>query len=348
MRAVVARRPANRPDMIPAALPTMQPADWRQAWRDAVRDPRELLALLGLADAVPALSDAAAAQFPLRVPRGFVARMRHGDPADPLLRQVLPLDEELRPVPGFSLDAVGDAAARSAHGVIHKYAGRALLVATGSCAVHCRYCFRRHFPYAQETAAADGWREAVAAITADPSIGEVILSGGDPWSLGTPKLAELTGQLAAIPHVRRLRVHTRLPIVLPARVDDALLAWLRALPWPVVVVVHANHAREFDAAVDGAMAALRAVGCTLLNQAVLLRGVNDDADSLAALSEQSFDAGVLPYYLHQLDRVAGAAHFEVDDATARALHASLRARLPGFLVPRLVREVAGDPSKRPL
>ena len=339
--------------MIPAATPSPQPApaaaaDWKRLWRESVRDPRELLALLGLEGRVPALSDAAAAQFPLRVPRGFVARMRHGDPADPLLRQVLPLDDEMRPVPGFVLDAVGDAAAKAGRGVIHKYRGRALLVATGSCAVHCRYCFRRHFPYEDETAAAGQWHEAVSAIAADPGIDEVILSGGDPLSLATPKLAELTDRLRAVPHVRRLRIHTRLPVVLPERVDDALVAWLDALPWPVTVVLHANHAREFDAAVDAAVARLRDTGATVLNQAVLLRGVNDSLAALADLSERGFAAGVLPYYLHQLDRVQGAAHFEVDDARALALLDALRAHLPGYLVPRLVREVAGDPGKRPL
>ena len=326
----------------------MQPRRWQLAWRDAVRDPRELLGLLGLDALAARVPEAACAQFPLRVPRSFVARMRHGDPADPLLRQVLPLDEELRPVPGFDLDAVGDAAARAGRGLIRKYRGRALLVATGSCAVHCRYCFRRHFPYAEETAAAGGWHDAVAAIAADPGIDEVILSGGDPLSLATPKLAELTRALAPLAHVKRLRVHTRLPIVLPERVDEELVGWIATLPWPVTVVVHANHGNEFDADVDAAMARLRATGATLLNQAVLLRGVNDSLDALAALSERGFEAGVLPYYLHQLDRVAGAAHFEVDDARALALHAALRDHLPGYLVPRLVREVAGDGSKRPL
>lgn len=337
--------------MIPAASPSLQPApgaDWKRLWRDAVRDPTELLALVGLSGRVPEVSIQAAAEFPLRVPRGFVARMRPGDPHDPLLRQVLPLDEELRPLPGFGLDAVGDAAAKAGRGLIHKYRGRALLIATGSCAVHCRYCFRRHFPYAEETAAAEGWREAVAAIAADPSIEEAILSGGDPLSLATPKLAELTERLARVPHVRRLRIHTRLPVVLPERVDTELLAWLRGLPRPVAVVIHANHAQEFDASVDAAMARLREAGATLLNQAVLLRGVNDDVETLAALSERGFDAGVLPYYLHQLDRVRGAAHFEVSDDRARALHRALSARLSGYLVPKLVREVAGDPGKRPL
>ena len=329
----------------PAAL---VPVRWQQALREAVRDPRELLDLLGLDRLAPRLSDEAMVQFPLRVPRGFVARMRRGDPRDPLLRQVLPLDDEMRPMPGFGLDAVGDGAAKTAPGVIQKYRGRALLVATGSCAIHCRYCFRRHFPYAEETAARDGWREAVDLIRQDASIEEVLLSGGDPLSLSNGKLAELTGALADIPHLRRLRIHSRLPIVVPERVDDGLMGWLSTLPWPVTLVVHANHANEFDGTVDAALGRLRAAGVHLLNQAVLLRGVNDSVDALAALSERGFRAGVLPYYLHQLDRVAGVAHFEVDDAHARALHAGLAARLSGYLVPRLVREIPGDTGKRPL
>ena len=329
----------------PAAL---VPVRWQQALREAVRDPRELLDLLGLDRLAPRLSDEAMVQFPLRVPRGFVARMRRGDPSDPLLRQVLPLDDEMRPMPGFGLDAVGDGAAKTAPGVIQKYRGRALLVATGSCAIHCRYCFRRHFPYAEETAARDGWREAVDRIRRDASIEEVLLSGGDPLSLSNGKLAELTGALADIPHLRRLRIHSRLPIVVPERVDDGLMGWLSTLPWPVTLVVHANHANEFDGTVDAALGRLRAAGVHLLNQAVLLRGVNDSVDALAALSERGFRAGVLPYYLHQLDRVAGVAHFEVDDAHARALHAGLAARLSGYLVPRLVREIPGDTGKRPL
>lgn len=339
--------------MIPAApIPQHAPASaaarWQQSWRDAVRDPRELLAMLGLVSAGLAISDEAAAQFPLRVPRGFVARMRRNDPLDPLLRQVLPLDAEMQPMPGFSLDAVGDAQAKAGHGVIRKYHGRALLIATGSCAIHCRYCFRRHFPYAEETAAAAGWHEAVDAIRADASIDEVILSGGDPWSLATPKLAELTDALTSIPHLKRLRVHTRLPVVLPERVDDALAGWLDALPWPVTVVLHANHANEFDETVDAALRRLRGTGALLLNQAVLLRGVNDSVEALAELSERGHAVGVLPYYLHQLDRVQGAAHFEVPDETALRLHRDLAARLSGYLVPRLVREVAGDPGKRPI
>lgn len=339
--------------MIPAAVIPLTPAaardaadGWQQQLRDAIRDPAELLDLLGLQHLAPRLSDAATAGFALRVPRAFAVRMRHGDPHDPLLRQVLPVDDEDRVVPGFALDAVGDGAARAATGVLRKYRGRALLVASGHCAVHCRYCFRRHFPYAEETAARDGWREAIALVRQDTKIEEVILSGGDPLSLSTGKLAQLVDALRDVPHLRRLRIHTRLPVVLPARVDAGLVDWLRTLPWPVAMVVHANHANEFDAEVDAAMARLRDAGTTLLNQAVLLRGVNDSVEALAALGSRAFAAGVLPYYLHQLDRVAGTAHFEVGDDDARALHAALSARVSGYLVPRLVREVAGDPGKR--
>ena len=340
--------------MITAPAPSLQPAPgaaplrWQQLWREAVRDPAELLALLGLAGLAGRVSASAAAQFPLRVPRGFVARMRAGDPDDPLLRQVLPLDDEDRVVPGFGLDAVGDLAAGAGTGVIHKYQGRVLLVATGSCAVHCRYCFRRHYPYAEQTAAAGGWREALDYLAGETGVQEVLLSGGDPLSLSTAKLAEFTGELARLPHIRRLRLHTRLPVVLPERVDDELVAWLAGLPWPVVMVVHANHGNEIDAPVAAALGRLRAAGVHLLNQAVLLRGVNDSVEALAGLSERLFGAGVLPYYLHQLDRVAGTAHFEVPDEAARVLVQALSARMPGYLVPRLVREQAGAPAKTPL
>ncbi|MEO8748309.1 MAG: EF-P beta-lysylation protein EpmB [Rhodanobacter sp.] len=326
----------------------LQPlADWRQLWREALTDARELLTLLELghlADQLPA----ADAGFALRVPRGFVARMRRGDRRDPLLLQVLPQLAELDAVPGFTHDAVGDLDARAAQGVLHKYHGRALLIASGTCAINCRYCFRRHFPYAKELAAASQWHQALDYVRNDASINELILSGGDPLALGTRKLAELTEGLARIPHVTRIRLHTRLPVVLPERIDEALLAWLEALPQQKVVVLHANHANEFDNSVDAACTRLRACGATLLNQSVLLRGINDDASALADLSERMFAAGVLPYYLHQLDRVQGIAHFEVDDTRAMALIEELRVRLPGYLVPRLVRELPGEAGKRAL
>ncbi len=321
--------------------------DWRTLWREAVTDARELLALVGLEHLETSLPDDAAG-FSLRVPRSFVARMRHGDARDPLLLQVLPQLAERDEVPGFGVDAVGDMAARSAQGVLHKYDGRALLIASGSCAINCRYCFRRHFPYGDEMAAAGQWRKALDHVRQDASIRELLLSGGDPLSLATSKLEELSRGLADIPHVIRLRIHTRLPVVLPERVDDALLRWLSDLPLQKVIVLHANHANEFDANVDAACARLREAGVTLLNQSVLLRGVNDDADTLTALSEHMFEAGVLPYYLHQLDRVQGSAHFEVDDTTALALVEQMRHRLPGYLVPKLVREVGGEASKSPL
>ena len=339
--------------MIPAspAFPHMQPVRpprWQELWRDAISDPRELLDRVGLGAEADALLAGRDTGFPMRVPRGFVDRMRHGDPRDPLLLQVLPGPLELVAAPGYRRDPVDDLAARAATGVLHKYAGRALRIATGSCAVHCRYCFRRHFPYTQETAAAGRWRDAVAHLAADTSINEVILSGGDPFSLATARLAELGDALAKLPHVRRLRIHTRLPVVLPERVDADLLAWLARLPMQRVIVLHANHANEIDSGVADACAALRASGASLLNQSVLLRGVNDDLEALCALSERLIAAQVMPYYLHQLDRVEGAAHFEVPDVEALALVEGMRARLPGYLVPRLVREVGGAASKTPL
>ncbi|HET7845415.1 MAG TPA: EF-P beta-lysylation protein EpmB [Xanthomonadales bacterium] len=337
----------TQPEALQADPGTPGRTAWMREWRESVTEPGELLRLLGLpADAVPLR--AGGATFPLRVPRAYVARMRKGDASDPLLRQVLPLADEDAVVPGFGTDAVGDLAAAAGAGVLHKYDGRALLVATGSCAVHCRYCFRRHFPYDEETAARNQWRDAIAWLRDRPDVSELILSGGDPWSLATHKLAELTDAVRDIAHVRRLRVHTRLPVVLPNRVDEELLAWVRALPVPLVVVIHANHAAELDDAVAVALSRLRDAGATLLNQSVLLRGVNDGAQALAALSERLMDCGVLPYYLHLLDRVAGTAHFEVDEARALALVQELRERLPGYLVPRLVRETAGAPSKLPV
>ncbi len=333
--------------MIPASPHSAQPEDWRRQYRELITDPHELLSLLGL-DALAARIPDGAAGFPMRVTRAFAARMRHGDANDPLLRQVLPLDEETLAAPGFDLDAVGDLAARDARGLLHKYEGRALLIATGSCAVNCRYCFRRHFPYGDEAAAANGWRDSVAWLSQHPDIHEVLLSGGDPLALSTRKLAELSEALRPLGHIRRLRIHSRLPVVLPARIDSEFLDWIAALPWPVVMVIHANHAQELADDVAAACAALSRHGVRLYNQSVLLRGVNDHVEALADLSERLFDIGVQPYYLHQLDRVAGTAHFEVEDHRAVVLHDALRDRLPGYLVPKLVREVQGAPAKMPL
>jgi EF-P beta-lysylation protein EpmB len=339
----------------PDARQTRTVPGWQQELAEAVRDPLELLSLLGLspADLGPSIHaaglEAAARDFPLRVPRGFVARMRHGDPHDPLLRQVLAAPVELEPAEGYVHDPLEEAAARHAPGLLQKYAARVLLVATGACAVHCRYCFRRHYDYGADVD--DGqprWSAALEEIAASPDVEEVILSGGDPLSLGNPRFAALLERLAQVPHLTRLRLHTRTPIVLPSRVDEGLLALLA--PWRerLVVVVHANHPNEIDADVTAALRALGEHSTAVLNQSVLLAGVNDDAAVLGQLSKRLFAAGTLPYYLHQLDRVAGAAHFAVEDATALALHARLLATLPGYLVPKLVRENAGASSKTPL
>jgi len=318
---------------------------WQQELAEAITSPEELAAALDLDPRTVAGAHAASHPFRLRVPRSFVARMRRGDPKDPLLRQVLPVAAELTDESEYVADPVGEHAALRAPGLLQKYRGRALLITTPTCAVHCRYCFRREFPYAQLSGDAPRWSEALAGIAADPSLEEIILSGGDPLSLSNARLEDLTRALAAIPHVRRIRVHTRQPVVLPSRVDEGLLHWLRTSTLPVVLVLHINHPNELDAELAAACARLRATGVTLLNQSVLLAGINDDVEVLCGLSQRLFDAGVLPYYLHVLDRVRGAAHFAVADERAQALAGRLAARLPGYLVPRLVREVPGAPAK---
>ncbi len=334
--------------MIPRSAVTWQAQSWQKIQAQAVRDPAELLTLLALPPALLPAARAASVLFPLCVPRGYVARMEPGNPDDPLLRQVLPLDLELHADADALIDPVGDLSAMVRPGLLHKYPGRALLVTTGACGVHCRYCFRRHFPYRDANPATDAWESALAYLREDDSIHEVILSGGDPLTLNDHRLAALGAHLAGIDHIKRLRIHTRQPIVLPERVDDALLTWLTDCPLQTVIVVHTNHARELNTDVREALARLRAIGVELLNQSVLLRGVNDEPDTLAELSEALFASGVLPYYLHQLDRVQGAGHFAVADEQARALIDALRARLSGYLVPRLVREIPGGASKIPL
>jgi len=334
--------------MIPHPSLTCQTIPWQKALSQAVRDPAELLELLTLPKELLPAAQLAAARFPLRVPLGYVARMEKGNPTDPLLRQVLPLGEELLTAEGFSDDPVGDQAAMAIPGLLHKYAGRVLLITTAACGIHCRYCFRRHFPYPEAKAARQDWQPALDYIAADASIHEVILSGGDPLSLSDQRLARLVDQLAAIPHVQRLRLHTRQVIVLPERVDTGLLSWLTSCRLQTVMVVHTNHANEINDQVAIALQQLAAANISLLNQAVLLRGVNDEVNALVALSERLFENRVLPYYLHQLDRVQGAQHFEVSDQRAIALIQQLRDQLPGYLVPRLVREMAGKSSKIPI
>ena len=336
------QRPAPEPQPL-----TVQ-ARWQTQLAGAIRAPRELCRRLDLDATWLDGAERGHALFEVRVPEAYLARIRPGDPADPLLRQVLPLIEEDHPVAGYVADPLAEAEHTPAKGLIHKYAGRVLLIASPACAVNCRYCFRRHFPYEENAPSRAQWEASLDYLREDATIREAILSGGDPLAASDRRLAWLVERLEAIPHLKRLRIHTRLPVVIPDRIDEALLDWLGTTRLQTVMVLHINHAHEIDEAVVAACRRLREAGVTLLNQSVLLRGVNDDVESLAALSERLFEAGILPYYLHVLDPVAGAAHFDVSDDEARALVAALREVLPGFLMPRLVREIPGEGSKTPL
>lgn len=318
---------------------------WVAAMRQAFTQPQALLDYLQLDASLLPAAHAAAQEFPLRVPRAYAARMRQADPNDPLLLQVLPVAAELQQVPGYVADPVGDMPASRGAGVLHKYHGRALLVTTGACGINCRFCFRRHFPYAEHSSHRSQWDAALALIEADTSIREVILSGGDPLTLSDSKLAALVQRLDAITHLQRLRIHSRQPVVVPERVDAQLLEWLRATRLQTVLVLHCNHAQELGPELTDALKQLRDAGVTLLNQSVLLRGVNDSLSAQCDLAQALFAAGVLPYYLHVLDKVAGAAHFDLPLAQAQQLHRDMAARLPGYLLPRLVRELPGQPNK---
>ena len=332
--------------MIPEILPLLPRDDWQSQLRSVISSAGELLEQLGLQPEDVGYSAAACADFALKVPQAFVRRMRPGDPRDPLLLQVLARSQELTETAGYGPDPLGEiGAANPVRGIIHKYHGRVLLIVSGGCAINCRYCFRRHFPYTENQNSRREWREALDYIRRDKDISEVILSGGDPLLASDDHLGELVTQIDAIGHVRRLRIHTRLPVVIPDRVTTGLVEAITGRNLQTVAVIHSNHANEIDTAVDAALARLSGSGITLLNQSVLLAGVNDDAAALTALSERLFAAGVLPYYLHLLDRVQGAAHFDVPEARARELLAGITATLPGYLVPKLVREVAGAPFK---
>ncbi|MDX1588168.1 MAG: EF-P beta-lysylation protein EpmB [Oleiphilaceae bacterium] len=323
---------------------------WQKTLAGAIRDPRQLLQALALPESLLAGMEAGHGRFPVRVPAPYLGRIRPGDPHDPLLRQVLPLMAETRNHSDLLADPLAeqDSGAALSPGLIRKYRSRALLIVSGACAINCRYCFRRHYPYAEQQLVPSRQRQALERIREDSDINEVILSGGDPLTMNDRQLGPLARELAAMPQIRRLRIHTRLPVVIPQRVDQALLEWLSALSVPMVMVLHINHPREIDQAVREAMRRLRGAGVTLLNQSVLLRGVNDDADTLEALSEALFSAGILPYYLHGFDPVADAGHFDAGDDRGRELMRILLNRLPGFLVPKLVREVPGEDSKWPL
>lgn len=342
--------------MIPRTTPICQSDDsplvqsdapsmhWQAALASAIREPAELLKYLDLPESL--LNDAitASQSFILRAPLGYCQRIEKGNPDDPLLRQILPIGEELQTAQEFMLDPVSDLAAIQVPGLLHKYQGRVLIISTPACGVHCRYCFRRHFPY-QENRTEQNWQEAVNYIRAHPDIHEVILSGGDPLSLTESRLKNLTDKLINIPHIKTLRFHTRQPIVLPERINNEFLNWLDSLPWKIVMVLHCNHANEIDSSVASALNQLQQHQVTLLNQSVLLAGVNDNAEVLVELSRKLFDSHVLPYYLHMLDKVQGAKHFYVESEKAIQLLNEVRQCLPGYLVPKLVKENAGEKSK---
>lgn len=321
---------------------------WQKGIRTAIRDPFELLELLNLSTDEYKKNLYLPDKFKLFVPLSYIAKMKKGDWNDPLLKQVLPTQEETKLVSGFNTDPVGDLGSEISSGVLQKYQGRVLIITTGACAVHCRYCFRRHFPYAESSSDKKNWEKTLFMIKNNKSLKEVILSGGDPLMLSNNKLKKMCFELADISHIETIRFHTRLPLFIPERINPAFLSWSAKLPLQKVMVIHANHANELDEFVSGRLNALTKIGFTLLNQSVLLKGVNDNLGALADLSHKLFSMQVLPYYLHQLDRVQGAAHFEVEKDEAISLLDSLRNQLPGYLVPRLVAEISGKRSKQAL
>ncbi|MDX7985831.1 EF-P beta-lysylation protein EpmB [Xenorhabdus sp. 12] len=321
---------------------------WLQQLADVITDPNELLQLLSLdAHAILKEGNGAKRLFPLRVPKTFAARMKKGDPRDPLLLQVLTAREEFVTTPGFSTDPL-DEQQSVVPGLLHKYRNRALLLVKGGCAVNCRYCFRRHFPYEDNKGNKNNWQIALEYIEQHTELNEIIFSGGDPLMAKDHELDWLISRIESIPHIKRLRIHTRLPVVIPDRVTPSLCDRLAQSHLQVIMVTHINHANEIDDTFRESMSRLKQAGVTLLNQSVLLRDINNDADTLADLSNALFDAGILPYYIHVLDKVQGAAHFLVDDEEARAIMRELLTKVSGYLVPKLTREIGGEPSKTPL
>jgi EF-P beta-lysylation protein EpmB len=334
--------------MIPLSPPQWQTETWQQQLSGAFRSLESLLAALELDPQNAPYPLALESDFPLRVPQAFVARMERGNWQDPLLLQVLPQAKEQDPSPGYSLDPLAELNSNPVPGLIHKYHGRVLLVASPACAVHCRYCFRRHFPYEQNQPARADWQQAMDYISERDDISEVILSGGDPLALSDVRLEELVLTISKIPHIKRLRIHSRLPMVLPDRLSKNCISILSAHRLQTVFVIHCNHPNEIDAPLAAKLSEMRQAGITLLNQTVLLKDVNNHPATLCKLSEKLFNVGVLPYYLHVLDRVQGAAHFETSDIAARALHVQMMEALPGYLVPKLVREDPECAYKVPL
>ncbi|WP_288383275.1 EF-P beta-lysylation protein EpmB [uncultured Acinetobacter sp.] len=326
-----------------------QEQNWQSQLSDLITDPFELLDQLEICShALLSGAILASKSFKLRVPRAFVGKMRKGDPLDPLLLQVLPHHLELEEHPEFVTDPLGEEAANQLPGVLHKYQSRFLLTLTGACAVHCRYCFRRHFPYQENLPKQDDWPQIKAYIEQNPHINEVILSGGDPLTLSNRKLKLWIERLESLQQVKILRIHSRVPVVIPQRLDTELLEILKSTRLRIIMVIHANHAAELDDQTCAYLEKLSQHGITALNQAVLLKGVNDDAQTLIELSQRLFDARVMPYYLHVLDKVKGAQHFDLSGSKIDEIYHDILAGLPGYLVPKLVREIAGEKNKTPL
>lgn len=322
-----------------------QKKPWQLALIQAVTNPKELLELLELTeDFLPGAIEASKL-FPLKVPRGFIARMQKHNRYDPLLLQVLPIDTEKKEVSGYTTDPLLEKKFNPVPGLLHKYRGRVLLILTSACGINCRFCFRRHFPYAENNPKYQNWEPVLHYIANDKTIHEVILSGGDPLVMNDHILGDLSQKLAQIPHLKRLRLHTRMPVVLPERINEELIEWIRQSTLKTTIVIHANHPKEIDEHVKTSLAILKDNGVTLLNQTVLLKGINDSAEILTELSEVLFAAGVLPYYLHLLDKVQGTAHFDMDLKIAKKIYEQLQAQLSGYLVPKLVVENPGAHSK---
>ena len=329
-------------------LKLMKISSWQVDLRSSIHKYQDLLVETNLKRDSKTSPGASLSTFPVRVPRAYISRIEKNNPNDPLLRQVLPTIDEDDKTPGFNTDAVGELKRHLTPGLIKKYHGRALMIATAACAIHCRYCFRRHYPYEENLASQDNWSDAISALQADAGIFEIILSGGDPLSLSDEKLESLILKLDDISHLKFLRIHTRFPVVVPTRVTKHLLDTLKHTRLKTSLVLHINHPNEIDDDVKLALQALHHAGLQLLNQSVLLKGVNDDAEVLKNLSETIYSNHVLPYYLHLLDPIEGAAHFDVDESVAHKIMQQLRTRLPGYLVPRLVKEVPEAPYKIPL
>ncbi|ESK53855.1 EF-P beta-lysylation protein EpmB [Acinetobacter tjernbergiae] len=326
-----------------------QEQNWQSQLSDLITDPLELLNLLELSTE-QLLSGAilASEQFKLRVPRAFVGKMRIGDPFDPLLLQVLPHHLELEEHPEFVTDPLGEEAANQMAGVLHKYQSRFLLTLTGACAIHCRYCFRRHFPYQENLPKNDDWLKIKQYIEDNSTINEVILSGGDPLTLSNRKIALWVERLESLPQLKILRIHSRVPIVIPNRIDDELISILKNSRLRIIVVIHSNHASELDDFTCSKLLQLSLQHITVLNQTVLLKGVNDSSTTLTELSYRLFEARVMPYYLHVLDKVKGAQHFDLRSSEIDHIYSDVLASLAGYLVPKLVREIAGEKNKTPL